>query len=135
MGAIMRGIDDYDYELAQEKERYSFRFTVNFKKMYMMNNTLREDNGERDEEYPKNIFVTMLLGIWLAMTVLFCFSKNFLWIVTLPFMVFYIIALVGVFKNWKEYKYKMWQIVLMTIGGFLISATIGVLFQMFVLKL
>lgn len=135
MGAIMRGIDDYDYELAQKKERYSFRFTVNFKKMYMMNNTLREDNGERDEEYPKNIFVTMLLGIWLAMTVLFCFSKNFLWIVTLPFMVFYIIALVGVFKNWKEYKYKMWQIVLMTIGGFLISATIGVLFQMFVLKL
>ncbi|MCQ2526458.1 MAG: hypothetical protein MJ130_06805 [Lachnospiraceae bacterium] len=131
----MRGIDDYDYELAQKKERYSFRFTVNFKKMYMMNNTLREDNGERDEEYPKNIFVTMLLGIWLAMTVLFCFSKNFLWIVTLPFMVFYIIALVGVFKNWKEYKYKMWQIVLMTIGGFLISATIGVLFQMFVLKL
>lgn len=39
----MRGIDDYDYELAQKKERYSFRFTVNFKKMYMMNNTLREN--------------------------------------------------------------------------------------------
>ncbi|MCQ2494868.1 MAG: hypothetical protein MJ104_09720 [Lachnospiraceae bacterium] len=131
----MRGIDDYDYELSQKKERYKFKFTVNFKKMYVMNNTLREDNGERDEEYPKNIFMTMLMGIWLAMTVLFCFSKSFLWIVTLPFMVFYIIALVGTFNNWREYKYKKAQFFLINIGCFLLAATIGVLFQIFVLKL
>ncbi len=131
----MSNIDKYDDELLQKKERYKFNFTVNFKKMYVMNNTLREDNGERDENYPKEIFLTMYAGIWLAMTVLFCFSKNFLWIVTLPFMVFYVIALVGTFKNWKEYKYKVWQFVLMNIGAFLVSATLGVLFQMFVLKI
>ena len=131
----MSNIDKYDDELLQKKERYKFNFTVNFKKMYVMNNTLREDNGERDENYPKDIFITMYAGIWLAMTVLFCFSKNFLWIVTLPFMVFYVIALVGTFKNWKEYKYKVWQFVLMNIGAFLVSATLGVLFQMFVLKI
>lgn len=131
----MSNIDKYDDELLQKKERYKFSFTVNFKKMYVMNNTLREDNGERDENYPKEIFLTMYAGIWLAMTVLFCFSKNFLWIVTLPFMVFYVIALVGTFKNWKEYKYKVWQFVLMNIGAFLVSATLGVLFQMFVLKI
>lgn len=135
MGNIMRSIDEYDLELAQKKERYNFRFTVNFKKMYVMNNTLREDNSERDDKYPKNIFITMLMGIWLAMTVLFCFSKNFLWIVTLPFMVFYIIALVGTFKNWKEYKYKLAPLILCNIGCFLLAAAIGVLFQMFVLKI
>lgn len=127
-------IDDYDYELSQRKERRSFNFTVNFKKIYMMNNILLEDNSDWDEEYPKNILYTMLIGIWIGMTVLFCFSQSVLLIVTLPFIFFYIMALNSTYKVWKEYKYKKAVFYIINLAAFVISLTIGVLIQIFVLK-
>ena len=131
----MRHIDEYDYEVSQKKERYKFGFSINFKKMYVMNHTLMEDNSERDENYPKNILLNMYFGCWVAMTILFCFSKNLLWIATLPLIIFYIIALVGVFKTWKEYNYKMAPFVFMNIGAFIFAAGVGVAFQTFVLRI
>lgn len=128
-------IDDYDYEVERKKERYKFNFTINFKKIYMMNNTLIEDNGDRDEQYPKNILLTMWTGIWVAMTVLCCFSKSFLLIATLPFMVFYIIALASTAKAWREYKYNNAQMVFMNIGATVFALAVGAVFQIFVLKI
>lgn len=131
----MRSIDDYDYELANKKERYNFKFTINFKKIYVMNNTLIEDNGDRDDKYPKNILLTMLAGIWVALAVLFCFSKSFLLIVTLPFMFFYGMAFFSTFKAWREYKYKKSQFFLINIAALIVAAAIGVLVQIFVLNI
>jgi len=130
----LAGIDDYDYEVSERKERIRFDFTVNFKKIYVMNTTLFENNADWDEHYPKDIFVTMLEGIWTGMTVLFCFSNGVLLIATLPFMFFYLMALHSTYKNWKEYKYKkalFWGI---NIAGLLLALTIGILVQKYVLK-
>lgn len=131
----MGSIDKYDDELSQKKERYTFRFTVNFKKIYMMNTVLFEDNRDWDDTYPRNIFITMLEGIWVGMTVLFAFSQNVLLIVTLPFIFFYGLALFRTYKTWKEYKYPTGQFWLYNLLGLVVSLTLGILFQVFVLKI
>lgn len=130
----MRSIDDYDYELTQRKERRKFKFTVNFKKIYMMNNILLEDNSDWDEKYPKNIFYSMIGGSWLGMAILFAFSNKFLLIVTLPFMFFYFLAIRSTYKSWKEYNYKKGEFCLVNLLGFALSIAVGFLLQILVLK-
>ncbi len=130
----MRSIDEYDYEVSARKERKRFKLTVNFKKIYMMNNLLFEDNSDWDDKYPKNILYTMLAGIWLGMTVLFGFSNGILLIVTLPFMFFYFLALRSTYKTWKEYKYNRAAFIFMNIGLLILAAAVGIGAQTLVLR-
>lgn len=131
----MAGIDRFDYEASQKRDRRKFNFTVNFKKIYMMNNELFEDNSEWDENYPKNIFLTMLAGIWVGMTALICISKGILFLVTVPFIFFYGMAFFSTYKAWKEYKYKKLPFWLMSIFGLIIALAVGIILQIYVIKL
>lgn len=131
----LRGIDSFDYEADQKKDRLRYRFTINFKTIYMKNAILLEDNSEWDEKYPKNILCQMIIGIWLGMFVLFAFSKGILLMATLPFVFFYIMALNSTYKVWKEYRYKKLQFWLYNFVGLTIALALGILVQIFVLRL
>ena len=116
----MNNIDSYDYEASEAKRRKDFKFTINFKKIYNMNQELMMDNSIMEEEYPKNILLKMILGTWIGIALFLSFSYRVLLIATVPLLFFYIFAYVSIYKVWKEYHYKkatFWLITLLGIVG------------------
>lgn len=130
----MNSIDRYDYEASSEKEKKQYRFSINFKMIHYVAQELIDDNGIRDEHYPKDIFLSMLAGIWVGLTVLFFISKSILMIVSLPFIFFYMMAFFKVYQAWKEYKYKKGQFWLLSILGLILALAVGVGLQILLWK-
>ena len=124
----MKSIDDYDDEVGKE-EKKEFRFTINFKKIDYMCSELIADNSIRDEEYPLNILIKMILGIWCGAAIFFCFSYSVILIVTLPILFFFFLAFLKVKSAWKEYQYPMGKFALFNIAGLIVSIGIAVLVQ------
>lgn len=125
----MGTIDRFDYEAGQKRERKNYGFTVNFKKIYMHNNDLMEDNSDWDENYPKNIFINELLGIWIGLVVLIILSHGIVWLVSLPFLFFYGMAFFSTYKAWKEYQYAKGRFWFISLAGLLLALAVGLPIQ------
>lgn len=125
----MNNIDSYDYEASETKRRKDFKFTINFKKIYNMNQELMMDNSIMEEDYPKNILLKMILGTWIGIVLFLSFSYRVLLIATVPLLFFYIFAYVSIYKVWKEYHYKKATFWLITLLGIVGAGVVAALVQ------
>ncbi len=125
--------DETDSEVKELKE-YKTRFTVNFKKIYDDVDEIVQRTLTVDDKHPKDSLVTLWLGIMVAFVVLFGISYQVLFIITIPFMAFYIMALFRIFKAWKTFHYKAATFWLMTLGGLILAAAVGIGARFLILK-
>ena len=106
--------DEVDYEAKAIKD-YQGRFTVNFKKIYMDVDEISERTLEVTDKHPKDSLLKLWAGSMVGMFVFFLLSYQFFAFVMIPFMAFYIIALVRIYKCWKSFKYNGVQFWVMSV--------------------
>ena len=97
--------EDADYEAKAIKD-YEGRFTVNFKKIFVDVDEISEKTLEVTDKHPKDSLLKLWAGTMVGFFVFFLFSYQILALVTIPFMAFYLIALIRVYKCWKSFKYN-----------------------------
>lgn len=122
--------DESDPEVAEIKE-YKVRYTVNFKKIFVDVGEMSEHVLEVTDKHPKDDLMKLWAGAMTAYFVFFLLSYKILMIITLPFIVFYFIALVRIGSVWKSFKYKAWQYWLMTIGALIVIFVVAMVAQHF----
>ncbi len=122
--------DESDPEVAELKE-YKVRYTVNFKKIFVDVGEMSEHVLEVTDKHPKDDLMKLWAGAMTAYFVFFLLSYKILMIITLPFIVFYFIALVRIGSVWKSFKYKAWQYWLMTIGALIVIFAVAMVAQHF----
>ena len=125
--------DDTDPEVAALKE-YNGRFTVNFKKIYIDVDELTERTLEITDKHPKDSLLKMWAGAMLGFFVLFMLSYQILLIISVPFMVFYLLAVIRIGKAWKGFKYNNTHYILMTVFTLLGLFAIAMVVQWAVLN-
>lgn len=108
----MHGIDKYDYDVKENEERIHVPFTLNFKSIsnYML--ALQEGMKEHDDEYPKKELWRLTVAIWVIFFILIVFSYNAFVVITIPFMLFYFLALRSIYKTWKMCGYSKAQFII-----------------------
>ena len=117
--------DETDPEV-QELKEYQGRFTVNFKKIYMDVDEIVQKTLTVTDKHPKDSLLKLWAGTMVGFAVLFGLSYQVLFIITVPFMAFYFMALVRIFKAWKTFRYKGVTFLLMTVVGLILAAAVGV---------
>lgn len=130
----MPGIDQYDYDLQARKQRPDFNFIISFKSI-LNALTLIMDTvpvEEADSRYPKSPILKCFLGEWLMVAAFGSFCYNILLLATVPFLGFYIYTIVKTCKAWTHYRYSKGGLVLIVIGGMIVSVGIAVLVQLMV---
>ena len=125
--------DETDPEV-QELKEYQARFTVNFKKSYVDVDEIVQKTLTVDEKHPKDSLIMLWLGTMVGFAVLFGLSYQVLFIITIPFMAFYFMALFRIFKAWKTFHYNTVAFWLMTIGGLIAAAAIGIGLRFLIIK-
>ncbi|MBR5419563.1 MAG: hypothetical protein IK115_00290 [Lachnospiraceae bacterium] len=108
-----------DFE-AQKMKDYEGRFTVNFKKIYMDVDEINEKTMEVNEKHPKDSLMKLWAGTMCGMFFFFLLSYQILALVTIPFLAFYLIALVRIGNCWKGFKYSPSRFWLMSVGTILL---------------
>lgn len=120
--------DDWDPEVINREEPKG-RFTINFKKIAFDMDKLVLETGEVNDKHPKYDLLLEWAGALTGCFILFLLSYQVFAFVTLPFCIFYIIAIVKIGSAWKQFKYKIGVFWAMTIGAILVLATIAVFIQ------
>ena len=126
--------DETDPEVAELKE-YKVRYTVNFKKIFVDVGEMSEHVLEVNDKHPKDDLMKLWAGAMTAYFVFFLLSYKILLIITLPFIVFYFIALVRIGSAWKSFRYKASHYWLMTIFSLIGVLAVALFAQHFALKL
>jgi len=125
--------DETDPEV-QELKEYQGRFTVNFKKIYMDVDEIVQKTLTVDDKHPKDSLLKLWAGTMVGFAVLFGLSYQVLFIITVPFMAFYFIALLRILKAWKTFHYSGVTFWLMTIGALIVAAAVGIGGRFLILK-
>ncbi|MCR5127798.1 MAG: hypothetical protein K6B69_06775, partial [Lachnospiraceae bacterium] len=119
---------DNDFEAQQLKE-YEGRFTLNFKKIYMDVDEINEKTLEINEKHPKDSLMKLWAGTMSGMFIFFLLTYQILALATIPFLVFYFIALVRIGKCWKSFKYSAAQFWGMSAAGVVIVFVLAMVAQ------
>ena len=122
---------DNDFEAQQLKE-YEGRFTVNFKKIYMDVDEINEKTLEVNDKHPKDSLMKLWAGTMCGMFFFFLLSYQVLALATIPFLIFYFVALVRIGKCWKSFKYSAGQFWGMSVVGLLAVFALAMVVQHFV---
>ena len=125
--------DETDPEV-QELKEYQARFTVNFKKIYVDVDEIEKKTLTVDDKHPKDSLIMLWLGTMVGFAVLFGLSYQVLFIITIPFMAFYLMALFRIFKAWKTFHYSAATFWLMTVGGLILAAFVGIGARFLIIK-
>lgn len=96
----------WDPELSHKEEPVG-RVTVNFKKISTDVDEIIDGTVTINDKHPKDELIKEWVGVGIAMFVLLTLSYQVLCIATVPFMVFYFIALIKIAKAWKFFKYNV----------------------------
>ena len=120
--------DDTDYEAKAIKD-FQGRFTVNFKKIFMDVDDISEKTLEVTDKHPKDSLMKLWAGTMVGMFAFMLLSYQFFTLVMIPFMAFYLIALVRVYKCWKSFKYSSAQFWLMSIGALVVLFAVSRVIQ------
>ncbi len=119
--------DDSDYE-AQHLKDYEFRFTINFKKIYIDVDEVSQRTLEVTEKHPKDSLLKLWAGTMAGIFVFMLLCYKLLVLAALPFLFFYILALIRIYKCWVSFKYKSADFWLMStitlIGLFALSRVV-----------
>ncbi|MCR5250292.1 MAG: dolichyl-diphosphooligosaccharide--protein glycosyltransferase subunit 2 [Lachnospiraceae bacterium] len=122
---------DADYE-AQKLKDYEGRFTVNFKKIYMDVDEINEKTLEVNEKHPKDSLMKLWAGTMCGMFIFFLLSYQVLALATIPFLIFYLIALFRIGKCWKNFKYSAAAFWGMSVAAILLVFALAMVLQYFV---
>ncbi len=106
--------DNLDYEAMSIKD-HEGRFTINFKKIYMDVDEISQRTLEVTDKHPKDSLLKLWAGAMTGILIFFIFSYQILFLVTIPFIVFYFIAIFRIAACWISFKYSATQFWLMTI--------------------
>ncbi len=106
--------DESDFE-AKAITDYKGRFTVNFKKIYFDVDEISQRTLEVTEKHPKDSLLKLWAGAMVGLFIFFLLTYQILAIVTIPFIIFYTIALFRIFKCWVSFKYNAASFILMSI--------------------
>ena len=101
-----------DYE-AEKMTDYQGRFTINFKKIYLDVDEISERTMEVNEKHPKDSLMKLWAGTMVGMFIFFLAGYHLVILCALPFLFFYLLALVRIGKCWKSFGYsagKFWLI-------------------------
>ena len=104
-----------DYE-AEKMEEFKGRFTINFRKIYFDIDEISERTMEINEKHPKDSLMLEWAGCMTGLFIVFLFVYEAFALITIPFIAFYIMALVKMGKCWKSFNYKTSVFVLMTVA-------------------
>ena len=115
--------EDQDYEARLIKD-HEGRFTINFKKIFYDVDEISEKTLEVTDKHPKDSLLKLWAGTVLGMGIFFLFAYQVFALVMVPFVAFYLIALIRVYKCWRSFKYSAAQFWAMSI------VAIGVLFAL-----
>ena len=126
--------DDTDPEVAALKE-FKVRFTINFKKIYTYVGELSETVLEVNEKHPKDSLMVLWAGTMTGLFIFFLFSYQITYLVTLPFMIFYFIAVTRIFSAWKSFRYSAVPYWLMTVTALICEFVIAMVLQHLFVKL
>ena len=111
--------DEQDYEAKLIKDHVG-RFTINFKKIFYDVDEISQKTLEVTDKHPKDSLLKLWAGTMVGIGIFFLFSYQFFAFVMVPFIAFYLIALVRVYKCWKSFKYsgvQFWIMSIATMGG------------------
>lgn len=123
---LMKGIDAYDSEVAYGKDnRLKVGILFSFKSMSLIAERLIEETKDYDDKYPKSELLKLWGCAMMMMFFLFLFSYKLFLMATLPFIFFYLYALMHIFRAWKRFHYKKGKLVLATILGFILELGLG----------
>jgi hypothetical protein len=123
--------EDQDYEAKLIKD-HKGRFTMNFKKIFYDVDEINEKTLEVTDKHPKDSLLKLWAGTMLGMGVFFLFSYQFFAFVMVPFIAFYLIALVRVYKCWKSFNYSPVQFWGMSVVAIVILFVLSRVLQYFV---
>ena len=128
--------DNLDYEAMAIKD-HEGRFTVNFKKIYMDVDEISQRTLEVTDKHPKDSLLKLWAGAMVGIFVFFVLSYQILFLVTIPFLAFYMIALFRIGGCWKSFKYsaaKFWSMTIFTIIAlFAVSRVVQFLIEKIIL--
>ena len=122
-----------DYEEEKLKD-YEVRFTINFKKIYIDVDEVSEKTLEVNEKHPKDSLMKLWAGTMVGMFIFFLLSYQVLALATLPFLAFYLIALVRIGKCWKSFKYSVATFWLMSIAAMVVLFALAMAGQYIIMK-
>ena len=122
-----------DYEEEKLKD-YEVRFTINFKKIYIDVDEVSEKTLEVNEKHPKDSLLKLWAGTMVGMFIFFLLSYQVLALATLPFLAFYLIALVRIGKCWKSFKYSAATFWLMSIAAMIVLFALAMAGQYIIMK-
>ena len=123
-----------DYE-AEKMEDFKGRFTINFKKIYFDIDEISERTMEINEKHPKDSLMLSWAGCMTGLFILFMLAYKVFALITIPFIFFYIMALVKMGKCWKSFKYSGAAFVFMTIAATVVLFAAAMLLRTLFLKL
>ena len=126
--------DDTDPEVAALKE-FKVKFTINFKKIYTYVGELSETVLEVNEKHPRDSLMVLWAGTMVGFFIFFLFSYQITYLVTLPFMIFYFIAITRIFSAWKSFNYKAAPYWLMTVAALICEFAIAMVLQQLLVRL
>ncbi len=116
--------EDVDYE-AKELKEFKVKFTINFKKIFFYVGEVSERTLEVTDKHPKDSLMLLWGGTLLGLFIFFALSYQLFIVITLPIIVFYVIALIRIFKCWSSVGYSKSKFWLMTIPAILGTAGIA----------
>ena len=126
--------ENLDYEAMAIKD-HKGRFTVNFKKIYMYVDEISQRTLEVTDKHPKDSLLKLWAGAMTGIFVFFVLSYQILFLITIPFLAFYLIALFRIAGCWKSFKYsaaKFWSMTIFTvIALFAVSRVVQFLIEKF----
>ncbi len=108
--------ESVDYEAMSIKD-HEGRVTVNFKKIHMDVDESSERTLEVTDKHPKDSLLKLWAGAMVGVFLFFVLSYQILFLITIPFLVFYLIALFRIGSCWKSFKYsaaKYWTMTICT---------------------
>ncbi len=111
--------DENDFEAKAIKD-YEGRFTINFKKIFMDVDEISEKTLEVNDKHPKDSLLKLWAGTMVGMFIFMLFAYQVFALVMIPFIAFYVIALVRVYKCWKSFKYSGVTFWLMSAGAIVV---------------
>ncbi|WP_026505349.1 hypothetical protein [Butyrivibrio sp. NC3005] len=124
--------DENDFEAKALKE-YEGRFTINFKKIFVDVDEISEKTLEVTDKHPKDSLLKLWAGTMIGFFILFLISYQVFALVTIPFMAFYLLALLRVFKAWISFKYKGSTFCVMSFFSLVLLFAIAQVIQHFVI--
>ena len=115
--------DDTDFEVKALKD-YEGRFTINFKKIFYDVDEINQKTLEVTPKHPKDSLLKLWAGTMVGIFIFMLLCYQVFTLVMIPFIAFYVIALVRISSCWKSFKYNLVEFWAMSV------VALGVLFAL-----